>query len=481
MAANNAVTNLNQATPKEPLPEEPEAASLFAPGELRDYAGYVWRAIGRRRRLAGSIAVLFALATTVVVGLYPRKYHTQAKLLALPAEGAPGSGHGSYSSGLPGSLSRDAVEGVVARDYLVSLVRELDLLARWQATRPAVLQGVDQLLGRFEGDEAARVDVLVTVLSRSLGIEVKDNMVVLDLYWQDPESALKVVDAIGRQLVEARRAAEINPLAEKVAVLEGRVAETQRRIEATLGQLESSQKKRREGASPATLRGVQAEGNWRSLPDARLAELRLLLLSKRKVIQEMEDVYRKRLAELDTLRAERRATFGPGHPALREAEARFAALDRQMKEVATLRGEEQQLLAEFVERGGKDSDLSAEPPAWSPELMEDSQAMTYGKARLAMEIEQLHMLLSQVADAQVALATARVAFPERYRVVEPAQAPKKPASPNVPLLWLAGILAGLLVAGFSAVVMDLRGGVIREGWQVERLLDVPLLAEVSIR
>ena len=463
---------------------EPEVPSLFEPGELGDYAGYVWRAVRRRRRLALRILLAATLGTAAVVVLFPRKYDVETRILALPPEGAPGSAGGSYGSGQPDSLSQGAVMGILTRDFLTTLARERNLLVRWEATRPPVLRVADQLreLNQVGArDEAARLDALVTVLDRALRVEVKENTVVFSLRWQDPQSAVEVVEAVGRHFIESRRTAELVPLTEKLVVLEGRVAETQQRISTTVEQLEATLKQRREGAQPATLRGVQAEGHWRSLPDARLSELRVRLLSKRKVIKETQEMHHRRLVELDTLRTEQRATFGPGHPTLRETEARYAALERQGKEVEALQGEERELLAEYVQRGGKDSDLSDEPPAWSPELQEDNQAMGYSKARLSMELEQLHLLLMQAAEAQVGLATGRVAFPERYRVVEPARMPLGPSSPKVLLLWLAGMLGGVLMAVFAAVAVDVRGGVIREAWQVERLLGTPLLAEVPVR
>jgi hypothetical protein len=203
------------------------------------------------------------------------------------------------------------------------------------------------------------------------------------------------------------------------------------------------------------------------------------IISRRKAVAELEDVRRKRLSELNATLAEQRAVLGPGNPAVLDSEDKIRSLERDDAAVEALKTEEQRLLAEFVRDGGKEVELASEPAQiWPAELKDDEEPIAYGKARIAMELSNLQHLLGQAAEAQVVLASARASFDSRYMVVIPAEEPEEPVAPKTGLLLLAGLLGGALLAVLGAVTANLRGSAIRESWQVERQLDLPVLAEV---
>jgi hypothetical protein len=168
-----------------------------------------------------------------------------------------------------------------------------------------------------------------------------------------------------------------------------------------------------------------------------------------------------------------------GNPAVAETEDKIRAVERQSAAIDQLRGHEQELLAAYVSAGGKEIELSQEPaPAWPVELRDDDETVAYGKARIAMELTALQQLLGQVAEAHVALASARASFDSRYMIVIPAEEPEEPISPRFGALLVAGLAGGALLAILGAVMTELRGGIIRESWQVHRQLGLPVLAEV---
>ena len=93
-----------------------------------------------------------------------------------------------------------------------------------------------------------------------------------------------------------------------------------------------------------------------------------------------------------------------------------------------------------------------------------------------MSIEKYQELLGRIDGATIELDTARAAFKYRYSVVRPAQVPKNPEKPKASVVLGGGLAAAVL---FAAVAADLRAGRIVEAWQIERLLGVPVLAEVE--
>jgi uncharacterized protein involved in exopolysaccharide biosynthesis len=88
-------------------------------------------------------------------------------------------------------------------------------------------------------------------------------------------------------------------------------------------------------------------------------------------------------------------------------------------------------------------------------------------------------LMMRVDGARIEQDTARAAFKYRYSVVRPAEPPKAPTRPNVPLTLVGGVLAGVLLAYALSTWVDLRRGTAVEAWQLERELGLPVVGEVE--
>lgn len=458
----------------QPAPDRgpaPDPNSLFAPGEVRDYLGFGVRAVGRRWKRAASVALAFAAIVFAASRVLPRSYHVQSRIFALPEGNAPGVTRSASEE--PLGLAQGAAEVVVSQRSLRELIREKDLAARWNATRPPLLRLMDQIRGAPPAGESA----LAGTLAKKLKVQVKGQEVLIDFDWPEAKGAYEVVHAAEQALLASRREAELAPLERKAQALEADAAAAQGRIDASIVAIEAATRARRRGARASSVRGLQAEGHFGALPDARLASQRMQLVARRKAIAELEDVRRKHSTDLQATYAEQKATLGPGHPALLDTQEKLKAVEQQGAQLEAMKAQEQQLLAAYVAAGGKEIELSGDSgPAWPLELKEDDENVAYGKARISMELSGLQHLLSERSAAQVALAAARAAFDDRYVVLAPAELPEKPASHAA--LLLAGLLGGLALGLLAAVAADLRGGIIRERWQAGRLLGLPVLAEV---
>jgi hypothetical protein len=86
----------------------------------------------------------------------------------------------------------------------------------------------------------------------------------------------------------------------------------------------------------------------------------------------------------------------------------------------------------------------------------------------------------RIDSARIEQDTTRAAFKYRYSVVRPASVPKKPLKP-LPAL-IAGVTAvlAILCAVMIGSVRDWWGGRMVESWQVERELELPVLARVRL-
>jgi uncharacterized protein involved in exopolysaccharide biosynthesis len=121
----------------------------------------------------------------------------------------------------------------------------------------------------------------------------------------------------------------------------------------------------------------------------------------------------------------------------------------------------------------------APPPAPAAAALPNKET-EFASVRLRTELNQLQSLLERTDGARIELAVSQAAFKYRYSVINPAQVPKDPISPNLRLIIIAGVLASLLLAVAGAVGTDLLSNRILEPWQVERQLGLPILGTVRL-
>jgi len=463
------------------LRQPPEMTTLFQPGELADYLRFVARSARRRSILALFILTVFAAATVALIALIPRRYRVEGRLFAMPVEGTPGAVRGN--NGEPIGLAQATAEVIVTHQNLEELIREGNLVARWDAARGPLLRFFDR--ARVKAglakplDADAKERALIGYLRKKLVVQVKGPDVFVSVEWPEPRTAYEVIKASQKRFLVVRRAAELIPLERKVSTVEATATAAQKRIDALVEQVDTAIKSKRHGAKASTVRGLQAEGRFRDLPDPKMSRQRLQIIAQRKAIAELEDARRKRLTELNATLAEQRAVLGEENPAIAETQDKIRAVEGQDAAIEQLRAQEQDLLAAYVSEGGKEIELSQDSlPVWPTELKEDDETVAYGKSRIAMELSALQQLLGQLAEAQVTLAWARASFDSRYMIVIPAEEPEEPIAPRFGMLMLSGLVAGALLAIAGAVMAELRGGIIRESWQVQRQLELPVLAEV---
>jgi capsular polysaccharide biosynthesis protein len=107
--------------------------------------------------------------------------------------------------------------------------------------------------------------------------------------------------------------------------------------------------------------------------------------------------------------------------------------------------------------------------------------MVYARGQLRDAMDKYSALRTQIESAEIDLETAKAAFKYRYSVVTPAHLPRKPVKPNAPLVILVGVVASILCALLSSVLIDVLAGKVLERWQMESLLDGPVMGEVAMR
>lgn len=161
----------------------------------------------------------------------------------------------------------------------------------------------------------------------------------------------------------------------------------------------------------------------------------------------------------------------------------IAALQKDSPQLLALRQDERQLISEYekVARvpapaaapgsspGAPGS--SARRPTTGPEETNAELART----RLRFAMAKYDSLLERIDSAKIELDTARAAFKYRYSTIRPPLFPKHPTKPNIPLVLAAGFMLAVLSMFGATSLADLRSRRILEPWQIERLLELPIL------
>ncbi len=103
-------------------------------------------------------------------------------------------------------------------------------------------------------------------------------------------------------------------------------------------------------------------------------------------------------------------------------------------------------------------------------------------AGIMRDYDTLKARYTQLLDKKLAADTASAMETrqksERFVILDPAQVPEKPYSPNRPLLLMLGLVGGLFVGLGVAAIMELTDASVRDSREVERILSKPVLTGV---
>ena len=340
---------MSPAPPPQPPPASEESADLFDYALLRDHLGFTLRAVGRHPGVA--LLVLASVVGASVEGLrvLPRTYHAETKLLAQRNQvmGAIGNPNRSipWDADAP---TRAAQETVLRHDNLVLLVKQTDLLDGWERTRAPAVRLKDWVVRRFTGpmNDDDRMEALIGLLEKRLYVETGDQTVTIAVDWPDAQAAFRLVEAAQQNFLETRHVSEIAIISEAISILEGHATSVHEAIESTMDELQQKLPPAPH-AEPVAHRPVRRK----SPEDQELAQLRVMLNSKKQAIKDVEDFRQRRLTELQTQLTEARAIYAPAHPAVLNLQQSIEALSKESPQVAALRREQEQLEEELDRRG----------------------------------------------------------------------------------------------------------------------------------
>jgi hypothetical protein len=327
-----------------------------------------------------------------------------------------------------------------------------------------------------------RIDQLVGYLEKQLRVRTDANgTLTIKVRWPQPEAAARIVESAYRFFLEGRHATEMAVIGESIAILESHANRAQADVHEAaeaLREAREARSPRRAGARRPATREPQAKAE-----DPAVAELRTVLATTRRAIDDLEESRRRRIADLQVQLTQQLTTYGPFHPALLGTQESLRLLSAESPQVAALKRKERELQDALSQHQTRGEEVARANRA----AVVDARAMTYerpdepiedvvveqARRKLVIQLDRYDNMEARIEAARMEQDIARAAFKYRYSVIRPAQVPRKPVSPNVPRTMVVGVFLGLALAVVGSAGRDLLADRIVAPWQLQRELGVP--------
>lgn len=182
-----------------------------------------------------------------------------------------------------------------------------------------------------------------------------------------------------------------------------------------------------------------------------------------------------RRAELDSELQAARERYLPGHPAIARIEADLAGVTAQLQRTAN--EVRQSIEADYRAAAAAEGRLQGQvEQARGATLQEQQQSVRYNV--LAREADTARTIYDGLLQRYRELNASAGIASSNVTIIDRAQVPEQPSSPNVPRNLALGLLLGLGLAGLAVFLRDQLDDVIHTPEDVEGKLDLALLGVV---
>lgn len=488
--------------------ESSENAPLFDKRRIGNYLAFLKGALRRHKRLFAFVFVTVVAAASAILWSLPRSYHVETKVLAHANAALTVRADGPNNE----APTRTAAETILRRDALTALIEQHDLVRHLREHRAPIERARDAV-GKWFGGPAEtpqeQKDAVVEMLEKRMAVWTNENgnTVTIAIDWPDAQMAVRILDSAEQNYLEARYAQEVTALSESIGILQNHIEGSRADVDEAVTALKQVHTDKEPAPHPVDTAVRVADPTPPPVAhtppvaaDAGQAQLRASIEAKQRTLTDLEDFRSRRLTDLQGRLAEQQAIYTESHPTVVDLRQAIAAMSGESPQVKTLRADIASLKTEYERTSKTEATSEARapmplrPPTTRTNLQLPGEALRLGqelredrdpnvmhaRGQLLDAMDKYAALRTHIQNAEIDLETAKAAFKYRYTVVTPAHVPKKPAKPNTMLMTIASILAAFVLAWILAVVADLHGGRLVDRWQLERLLDRPIVADIEL-
>jgi uncharacterized protein involved in exopolysaccharide biosynthesis len=493
----------------------------FDAQQFKELLGFAWRSRLRRPKLVWSIFVAVGAVGVLTAQTIPSTYNSQVKLLAhqdlvLPALGNPGRTVPRDAD----DPTRNVAEMILRRENLIALVKDADLVDRFDTTRPPALRWKDHAFELLRGplSEENKLRGLVSILEKNITVTADQQTLTIGVDWADPDMACDLVMLLQKNFLEARYDSDVAVISDAINLLQDHAKSHLAEVDTALAELGKARAERQaeraaeagaaraavaaarprfvapRAAAPAAPGAAPVVASAATPTDAAVA-----LEEKRQEIRSLEAERQRQIEAFQTQLAQAQLTLTPLHPTVVALRQKLDALALPSPQLQQLKAEERGLMAQIAPGAaipaapaapahvagpavdpGPTVPVAAPAPAGvqAQEAVDPATALI--TARLADAVRSYQDIEGRIDAANTELDITRTAFKYRYTVLSPAEVPSKPKKPVAQIIGIASLPVAALLALLIGVVADLSKGRILETWQIRRKLKMEVLGELEL-
>jgi polysaccharide biosynthesis transport protein len=425
-----------------------------------------------QRRYCVLICFLALLAAGVVAAFgLPRTYRSTATLLVQSQE-LPTTIVDSPTNGAVEQRIARIREQVLSRGDLIQLIEQDDLYPAERRNKP-----LSKIIEKMR--ESTSVGALSSDIGQQSTTQNNTVAIAMSFDYSEPAKAQAVLQSfvskfltMDSQDVEDQATLTVRFLQDQATKLQSQIADIE-------GQLTSL--KARNGAALASNGMPMLDTGSFSAQIAALQSENRQLMSQSRHAGGGNDA----LSSAEAALAAAQSQYSDTHPDVIAAKERV----RQLRQMASSATPDQTLQGQIAANNAAIRQLMDQRDA----IMARANAAVAGSARApaieeqAMQLEnrattlrtQYQQISENLLKAQNSARMATEQRAERLSLVEPANLPDRPYSPNRPLLIGAGAAAGLILGLLLALVIELVNRPVRSPRQLEQL-DLPVMGLVPL-
>lgn len=456
----------------------------------------------KRRKGLSFVVVMICGALTVLAAIFaPRTYEVESRVLVQRTTAITG-GQQQQQYITPEeqrNTAKEYEEQVMSHDNVLAIVRQKNLVARWDDMRQPHRRLIDKInrkLGKPAPTDDEKFEALVNNIRSRMKVWVDATTVTIKLDWSEPEAARDIVDAAVKNFLEARFQSEVGVIPERLKILEAGLTQAHKDLETAAAELVRVQKlndpnKKVQVLIPQLPTGVHTGPK---IDETQVdPALKARLDNVRQQIAVLQEAKLRRVAELNQELIQKRQTLAEGHPDIIALKQTIAATEADPPQLAKLKAEEQSILNDIASkqaaaRAANEAAAKPTPRAAVPVPKPDpTPEVVVGQAKNVQDAQVLFDavtkkytdLVNQLDAARIEMKTAEAAFKQRYKVTAPAEIPAGPKRPVALIAIAIGILATIAAVLAVAALADRFSGIFYEPRDVRDRLGLPVFATFS--
>lgn len=448
----------------------------------------------KRRKGLSFVVVMICGALTVLGAIFaPRNYECEARVLVQRTNLISGGQAPQLSPEEMRNVAREYEEQVMAKDNIVAIVRQKNLVARWDDMRQPhrrLLDKINHKMGKPPYSDDEKYDALVNKIHGQLKVWVDGATVTVRLEWSEPEAARDIVDAAVKNFLESRFQAEVGVIPERIKILEATLAQSHKDLEVAAVELQRQQKLANPKERVNSIIIPNLPQGLRQDVETTDPALRAKLEATRQQIAALSEGKVKRAAELQQEYNEKRGTLAEGHPEMIALKQRLDQANADSPQVAQLKAQEREIISEIQAQkraAAEAREAAPKPRAVAPAPAAPESGPVAGATKnlqdATVQFDTISKKYTDIANqldaARLELKTAEAAFKGRYRVVHPPEIPAAPKRPVGLIAIAIGVMSTIAAVLAVAALADRFSGIFFEPRDVRDRLGLPVFATFS--